>query len=486
MNVAVTTDLPEETALRPIHPVLLSGGAGTRLWPLSRALCPKQLLPLLSERTMLQETALRTGGDGTCAAPLVVCNEEHRFLISEQLSQIGVVPQRIILEPVGRNTAPALAVAALLLAESEPGALMLVQPADHRIGDLVAFRRAVALAARVAASGRLVTFGITPSEPETGYGYIAPGASLAGHEGAFAVDRFLEKPDSAAARELITQGCLWNSGLFLLPVGRYLAELERFEPVMLEACRQALADGKADLEFFRLDAAAFGRAPSLPVDRAVMERTAAAAVIPVDMAWSDIGSWRRLHEAREPDAQGNVLDGDVLAEDLRHCYVRAQDRLVAAVGLENVIIVSTDDATLVAAADRSEEVSRVVERLRQAERPERLHHTRVYRPWGFYQTVDQGDRFQVKRIMVKPGASLSLQMHHHRAEHWVVVAGTARVTRDDETLLLRENESIYIPLGARHRLENPGKLPLHLIEVQSGAYLGEDDIVRFDDRYGRS
>jgi mannose-1-phosphate guanylyltransferase/mannose-6-phosphate isomerase len=485
MNVAANGMMLDRAEVRHIHPVLLSGGAGTRLWPLSRALFPKQLLPLTSERTMLQETALRTAGAGY-AAPLVICNAEHRFLIAEQLDEIQIRPQGVVLEPVGRNTGPALAAAALILAEKDSDAVMLAQPADHVIGDTAAFCRAIAMARKAAGLDRLVTFGVTPSRPETGYGYIAPGTRLDVMGDVFAIDRFIEKPDTATARGLLDQGFLWNSGIFLLPVRRFLAEIEQFEPALLEACRRAVRNGAGDVEFFHLDAAAFGSIRPISVDRAVMERTTAAAVVPVEMGWSDIGSWRSLHAAGQADAQGNVLDGDVIVDDVRNCYVRSQNHLVAAIGLEGVIVVATGDATLVAPAEQAAQVDRIVERLRQSNRPEPLHHRRVYRPWGYYETVDAGSRFQVKRIMVRPGARLSLQMHYHRAEHWIVVSGTARVTRDDETRLLREDESIYIPLGTHHRLENPGRLPLHLIEVQSGGYLGEDDIVRFEDAYGRA
>lgn len=469
---------------RLIHPVLLSGGAGTRLWPLSRVAWPKQLLPLLSDRTLLQETAQRLAG-GVFAPPLVVCNEQHRFLVSEQLREIDIRPSAIMLEPTGRNTAPAVTAAALLLARTDPDAVLLVQPADHRIGNVAAFRDAVAVGERAALTGRLVTFGVSPTHPETGYGYISPGMPLDAIAGAFSVDRFVEKPDAATAESFISDGFLWNSGIFMFTARRFLDELALLEPAMLDSCRTALNGGGADGEYVRLDAAAFGRAADAPIDRAVMERTRKAAVVPVDMDWSDIGSWRRLRDAQVADTDGNVAVGDVVAEGVRNSYIRAQDHLVAAVGLDNVVIVATGDSTLVAHADRSEEVSRIVARLRGDDRRERLEHGRVHRPWGSYQTVDAGARFQVKRISVKPGASLSLQMHHHRAEHWVVVSGVARVTCNDDVRELRENESAFIPLGARHRLENPGPEPLELIEVQCGGYLGEDDIVRFEDRYGR-
>lgn len=469
---------------RKIHPVLLSGGAGTRLWPLSRVAWPKQLLPLLSQRTLLQETALRASG-AAFEAPLLVCNEQHRFIVAEQLQEIDLRASTILLEPAGRNTAPAVTVAALLVARTDPDALLLVQPADHRVGDVSAFRDAVATGQRAAATGRLVTFGVTPTHPETGYGYISPGPGLEGIAGAFDVERFVEKPDAATAESFISDGFLWNSGIFMFTARHFLDELARLEPAMLTSCREALDGGIADVDFFRLDAAAFERAAEAPIDRAVMERTRKAAVVPVDMDWSDIGSWRRLRGSQTADAGGNVVVGDVIAEGVRNSYIRAQDHLVAAVGVDNVVIVATGDATLVVPADRSEEVSRIVARLRADDRKERLDHGRVHRPWGHYETVDAGARFQVKRITVKPGASLSLQMHRHRAEHWVVVSGVARVTCNDEVRELRENESAHIPLGARHRLENPGSEPLELIEVQCGGYLGEDDIVRFEDRYGR-
>ena len=469
----------------PICPVILSGGAGTRLWPLSRRAYPKQFLPLISGRTMLQETAGRVSGNGF-APPLIVCNDEHRFLVAEQLREIDASPRRIVLEPTGRNTAPAIAAAALLLSAEDPDTLMLVQPSDHHIADPKAFSQIVATAMPAAQRGHLTTFGIAPSRPETGYGYIQTGAPVDGLDGVFSVQRFVEKPDRGTAEQYLSEGgYFWNSGMFLLHAGRYLEELEHLAPDVFRACRDAVARGKDDLDFFRLDPAAFGAAPDISVDYAVMEQTDHAAVVPADIGWSDIGSWRSLRDAQDSDGLGNVVHGDVLLEGVSNSYVHANGKLVAAVGVENIVVVATDDAILVASAERCGEVSRVVERLRRSNRQESLHHNRVYRPWGFYQTMDLGDRFQVKRIMVKPGEKLSLQMHHHRAEHWVVVTGTARVTCDGQSTLLHENESTYIPLGSSHRLENPGKIPLHLIEVQSGAYLGEDDIVRFEDNYGR-
>ncbi len=470
-----------------IHPVILSGGAGTRLWPLSRAAYPKQLLPLLSERTMLQETALRSLSDVGFAAPVVICNDEHRFLIDEQLRQVSVRPQQILLEPVARNTGPAVAAVALWLMARDPDALMLVQPSDHVIGSVARFHEAVARGVAAARDGKLVTFGIKPDRPDTGYGYIQIGRVLDGCDGVCVVDRFVEKPDRATAERFIDSGVFsWNSGIFLIGARHFLDDLGRLNPDMLVACERAVHGGVEDLGFFRLDAAALAQAPSLSIDRAVMEHTDRAAVVPVDMAWSDLGSWRALQTLGRQDEDGNVVHGDVMLDRVRNSYIRSDSKLVAAIDLEDIVIVSTDDAVLVARAGSATEVSNVVERLRQRNRPEPIQHTTTHRPWGYYRTVDAGNRFQVKRIMVKPGAKLSLQKHYHRAEHWVVVQGTAMVQRGEERMLVRENESVYIPIGTEHRLENPGKLPLHLIEVQSGPYLGEDDIVRIADNYGRA
>lgn len=470
-----------------IYPVLLCGGSGTRLWPLSRAAYPKQLLPLLTERTMLQETALRTSFHPLFAAPLIVGSEEHRFLLTEQLAEVGIKPWRVVLEPCKRNTAPALAAAALLLVKHDPEAIMFVQPSDHVIADTSTFRRLIADAAPAAAQGKLVTFGIAPTRAETGYGYIEAGDPVPGVEGLRELARFVEKPDAETAETYLRGGKHhWNSGVFLLPAAAFLAELDRLQPDIVSACEAAIELGRDDADFFHLDETSFARAPSVSVDYAVMERTDRAAVMPADIGWNDIGSWHALMGAQPRNGDGNVLVGDVIAEGVTNSYIRGDGQLVAALGIDNLVVVATDDALLVASADRCAEVGRMVETLSKDNRTESLHHRRVYRPWGYYQTVDLGDRYQVKRIMVKPGAQLSLQMHYHRAEHWIVVSGTARITRDDETKLLRENESTYIPQGTTHRLENPGRLPLHLIEVQSGAYLGEDDIVRFEDSYGRS
>lgn len=486
MNMLKTKADIGATPTREVYPVLLCGGSGTRLWPLSRAAYPKQLLPLLSDRTMLQETLLRTA-NSSFAPPLMLGSEEHRFLIAEQMAEMNVSPFRIVLEPARRNTAPALAVAALMLTAADPHAIMFVQPSDHLIADTEALRALVRRAQPVAAQGHLVTFGIAPTRPETGYGYIEAGEAMDIAEGIHEIARFVEKPDRASAQAYIDKGSYhWNSGIFLLPAAEYLEELERLEPAVIEACRKAVDKGRDDGPFFHLDEEAFVAAPNISIDYAVMERTKRAAVVPANLEWNDIGSWHALMDAHPRDGEGNVFHGDVIASDVRNSYIRSDGKLVAALGLDDVIVVATDDALLVASANRSAEVGRLVETLAKDNRPETSHHLRVYRPWGFYQTVDLGERFQVKRIMVKPGAQLSLQMHFHRAEHWIVVRGTARITCGEETRLLRENESTYIPQGTTHRLENPGRLPLHLIEVQSGAYLGEDDIVRFEDNYGRS
>ena len=470
-----------------IYPVILCGGAGSRLWPMSRQLLPKQFLPLLSDRTMLQETVQRLNGLPGCEPSTVISNNEHRFLVAEQLRDIGVGTRAQILEPVGRNTAPAVAAAAMSLENAGDEAVMLVLPADHLIREIGRFHQAAALAARLALQGKLVTFGIAPDHPATGYGYIERGAPIAGSKGAFAVARFVEKPDAATAQSFVKQRTFsWNSGMFAFTPGRYLEELARYQPALLGACRQAWDKSERDLDFVRLDAESFKACPSDSIDYAVMEKTDAAAVIPVDLGWSDIGSWATLWEVAAKDARGNLLRGDVHVQDADNCYVRAEDRMVSVIGLKDAIVVETDDAVLVADRAAAQKVKDVVGHLDASKRTEHVSHRRVYRPWGYYESIDAGDRFQVKRIMVKPGAALSLQMHHHRAEHWVVVSGTAKVTRGDEVSLMAENESTYIPIGVKHRLENPGKMPLYLIEVQSGGYLGEDDIVRFEDLYRRS
>jgi mannose-1-phosphate guanylyltransferase/mannose-6-phosphate isomerase len=453
---------------------------------MSRRLLPKQFLPLVSQRTLLQETVLRLqGADGT-RAPIVVSNDEHRFFVAEQMREIGVKPEVQILEPVGRNTAPAVAVAALHLQSRHPDACMLVLPSDHLILDVAAFHAAIAAALPLAARGSLVTFGITPLGPVTGYGYIERGEPISRGEHSYQVKRFVEKPDLETAQRYVSSGqFFWNSGMFAFQPKRFLEELQRFRPEILAAAKTALEAGKRDLDFLRLDSAAFTACPSDSIDYAVMERTSASAMVQADIGWSDVGSWTALWEAGKKDENDNVVRGDVDVREANGCYIRAEHRMVAALGVRDLVIVETDDAILVADKSRSQEVKEVVETLARNARTEHVSHRRVYRPWGYYESIDAGERFQVKRIMVKPGEALSLQMHHHRAEHWVVVSGTARVTRGDEVKLVSENESTYIPIGTKHRLENVGKMPLFLIEVQSGSYLGEDDIVRFEDRYKR-
>lgn len=477
--------MAQEAGGTTIHPVILSGGAGMRLWPLSRALYPKQLLALASERTMLQETALRTAAHGF-AAPLVICNDEHRFIVAEQLRALGIKARAILLEPEGRNTAPAAAVAALHLSAEDARALMLVLPSDHVIARPEAFRDAVETASGAAARGALVTFGVTPDRAETGYGYIRSGAAWEGAPGCFRVASFTEKPDAATAARYLAEGdYAWNSGMFLLRADAYLTELERLHPGMVAACREALAKGVRDLDFFRLEARAFGRSEALSIDYAVMEKTRSAAVVPVNMGWSDVGAWSTLWEIGEKDADGNVLIGDVAVRDVRNSYLRSDGTLVAAIGIEDAVVVTTDDAVLVTTRARAQDVKAVAEALKRVGREETRAHTTVWRPWGHYRSMEAGERFQVKRLTVNAGARLSLQRHKRRAEHWVVVSGVAKVTRGDEVFLVRANESTFIPEGVVHRLENPGPGPLHVIEVQSGDYLGEDDIERFDDAYGR-
>lgn len=469
-------------------PVILSGGSGTRLWPLSRELYPKQLLPLVGERSMLQETVERLAGVPSQSAPIVVCNESHRFMVAEQLRGFGVAPQAIVLEPLGRNTAPAVAVAALLALEharSQPDTdpVLLVLPADHVIRDVATFQSAVQVGAAAAAAGKLVTFGVVPDRAETGYGYIrrAQGAGPA-----FAVAQFVEKPDAATAERYVASGeYYWNSGMFMFRASVYLAELKRHAPAMLAACETAVAVASRDLDFTRLPANEFSACPSDSIDYAVMEKTTAAVVVPLAAGWSDVGSWSALQDALPRDERGNVITGDVLVEGSTGCYLHSTSRLIGAVGLKDVVVVETKDAVLVAPRDKVQDVKQLVAQLKAQGRYETSLHREVYRPWGYYDSIDNGERFQVKRLVVKPGASMSLQLHHHRAEHWIVVSGTARITRGEEVFLLGENESTFIPMGAKHRIENPGKVMLHMIEVQSGSYLGEDDIVRFEDVYGR-
>ncbi|UNK41898.1 mannose-1-phosphate guanylyltransferase/mannose-6-phosphate isomerase [Luteimonas sp. S4-F44] len=466
-----------------IIPVLLSGGSGTRLWPLSREMYPKQFLPLVGEHTMLQATWQRVAPLAGEQRPLIVANEEHRFIVAEQLQQVDARPDTILLEPVGRNTAPAIAVAALEAAHATPDAVLLVLPSDHVIQRPDAFLAAVRTALPAAASGKLVTFGVVPHTPETGYGYIKAGTS---EDAVLPVECFIEKPDLTTAQHYVASGqYYWNSGMFLFRADRYLEELGRHAPDILSAVRTAWERARKDADFTRLDPDAFAASPSDSIDYAVMEKTDAAVVMPLDAGWSDVGSWASLREVSPQDADGNAHHGDVVAIDCRNTYAHGS-RLIAMIGLEDTIVVETDDAILVGRSDRIQQVKDVVAELKARKLPQASWHRKVYRPWGAYDSIDNGARFQVKRITVKPGATLSLQMHHHRAEHWIVVSGTAEVTRGDDVLLLSENQSTYIPLGVTHRLRNPGKLPLELIEVQSGSYLGEDDIVRFEDTYGRA
>ncbi len=464
-------------------PVILSGGAGTRLWPLSREMYPKQLLALTGKNTMLQDTVTRLAGIAGAQAPIVVCNEAHRFTVAEQIRALGFQASAILLEPVGRNTAPALALAALQALKLDADAILVVAPADHVIRDVRAFQAAAALASGLAQGGKLITFGIVAHAPETGYGYIRRG----GGEGpAYPVAQFIEKPPLDVAAQFVASGdYYWNSGMFVFKAQRYLAELKAFAPDILEASRAALTAARTDLDFVRIDKAEFEKCRGESIDYAVMEKTRDAVVLPLDAGWSDVGSWSSLFDALPADEEGNVLQGDVLVYDTHDCYVHSTSRLVAAVGMDDHIIVETKDAILVAPKERVQDVKELVSMIKKSGRSESAWHREVFRPWGSYDSIDNGERFQVKRLSVKPGGVLSLQMHHHRAEHWIVVQGTARITCNDKTFLLSENESTYIPIGATHRIENPGKMPLHIVEVQSGSYLGEDDIVRLEDNYGR-
>jgi len=471
-------------------PVILCGGTGTRLWPLSRASYPKQYWALAGsdDTTLLQQTQQRLEGLPQLAPPLLVCNEDHRFIVAEQMRQIGVDPAAILLEPVGRNTAPAIAVAALQATARGEDPLLLVLAADHVIRDGAAFRAAITAGRPAAAAGRLVTFGIVPTAPETGYGYIEAALpfAAAGPLEPVPIARFVEKPDRATAEQFFASGRFtWNSGMFLFKASAILAELERLTPELVSACRAALEQDSADLDFLRLEQESFASCPSLAIDVAVMERTALGSVLPLEAGWSDVGSWSALWDTGERDASGNVLRGRVISEGSRNCYLRSEHRLVVGLGVDDLVVVETDDAVLVAHRDRAQDVKTIVNQLEAAGASEGKAHRRIYRPWGHYDGVVEGERWQVKKILVKPGASLSLQMHHHRAEHWVVVKGTAVVEKDGHQELVGENQSTYIPLGSKHRLSNPGKIAVEMIEVQSGPYLGEDDIVRFDDVYGR-
>ncbi len=474
------------TENQQLLPVIMSGGSGTRLWPASRSHCPKQFLPLVNGTSMIQDTVLRLEGLPDVLPPLVICNDSHRFLVAEQLRQIDQPHGGIILEPVGRNTAPAVALAAMHAMRDGDDPLLLVLAADHVIQDQAVFHRAVASAQKAAETGSLITFGIVPTHAETGYGYIRARAETGGGQHSWPVSAFVEKPDQETAQVYVDSGdYYWNSGMFLFSASRYLEELQRFQPDSVEACAKALATEHSDLDFIRLDETVFAACPDDSIDYAVMEKTESARVVPLDAGWSDVGAWSALWNVTDKDAQGNVLKGDVVVAEVENCYLSASSRLIGAVGVNNLVVVETPDAILVADKDRVQEVKQIVNQLKAKQRSEVVDQVEVYRPWGSYQSIDQGERFQVKHIRVKPGEKLSLQKHHHRAEHWIVVQGTARVTKGEDTFLVSENQSTYITLGEIHRLENPGKIPLELIEVQTGSYLGEDDIVRLQDTYGR-
>src|SRR5690554_3523294 len=463
-------------------PVILSGGSGTRLWPYSRSLYPKQFLPLLGEDTLLQQTVSRLQGSLAEQSPILLCNQDHRFMVAEQLRALDVQAAAILLEPIAKNTAPAVCLAALKALELGDDPLLLVLPADHAIVHNALLHQAIELASVAAEAGRLVTFGIVPTQAETGYGYIR----ATGESAVRPVAEFVEKPDLATAQAYLDSGeYFWNSGMFAFKASVFLQELERFSPAMLAACRLALAGAVVDLDFIRIDEQAFSQSPADSIDYAVMEKTDKAVVIPMAAGWSDVGSWQALWEISDKDTQGNACIGDVLCEQSEGNFIQSEQKLIATLGVNNLVIVETDDAILVANKDCVQDVKKLVARLDKAQRNETKQHRKVYRPWGYYDSIDQGERFQVKRIVVNPGQKLSLQMHHHRAEHWVVVSGTAKVTRGNEHILLSENQSTFIPLGVKHRLENPGSIPLEIIEVQSGSYLGEDDIIRFEDTYGR-
>ena len=465
-----------------MKPVVLAGGTGSRLWPKSRAALPKQFLSLTSNSTMLQDTITRLKGTNA-EPPVFICNDAHRFLVAEQLRKKNIEHDGILLEPIGRNTAPAIALAALHATKNENDPVLLVLAADHLIKDQSAFRSAITKAEALANEGKLVTFGIVPDQPHTGYGYIKAGNVL---NVGFEVADFVEKPELETAKQYVESGdFFWNSGMFMFKASRYIEELGKYHPEMLEICRRAIETEAPDLDFIRVDSEIFSACPDDSIDYAVMEKTDSAAMVPLDAGWSDVGSWTSLWETADKDDNGNVCVGDTILENTRNSYVNAEQRLVSVIGLEDVIVVETKDAVMVAHKDDAQSIKTVVNRLKAEKRPEFEFHREVFRPWGSYDSIDSGARFQVKRITVKPGEKLSVQMHHHRAEHWIVVSGSANVTIDDNTQLVTENESVYIPIGAVHALENPGKIPLELIEVQSGAYLGEDDIVRFSDRYGR-
>lgn len=467
--------------MNKIIPVILSGGSGTRLWPLSRKSRPKQFLAISSDKTMFQDTLLRLDAPNIASQPMVICSDDHRFMVAEQLRELDITAESIILEPIGRNTAPALTIASLA---SDPEAILLILPSDHVIADKEAFHQAISIAQPLAESGKIVTFGIVPTHAETGFGYIEAGGSS--NNDWLPVARFVEKPNAETAQKYLDAGnFFWNSGMFMFKASRLLAEMKSFRPDIVDACSDAFNKANKDMDFTRLDSTAFEQCPSDSIDYAVMEKTESAIVVPLDAGWSDLGSWASLWEAGMKDSNNNIIKGDVLQKSSTNCYIHSEHRLVTTLGLDKVIVVETADAVMVAHPDYVQDVKSLVDQLKDENRSESESHRQIYRPWGKYDSVDVGERYQVKRITVNPGAKLSVQMHHHRAEHWIVVSGTAKVTIDGKEQLLAENQSTYVPIGSIHSLENPGKVPVEMIEVQSGSYLGEDDITRYEDLYGR-
>jgi mannose-1-phosphate guanylyltransferase / mannose-6-phosphate isomerase len=486
----IAYELKDNDDMNAIFPVILSGGSGTRLWPLSRAMYPKQFIRFFSgqDTSFLGAAMQRLKADAGFAPPILLCNNDHRFLVREEIERAGIKPRAIILEPIGRNTAPAIAVAALAALRENPGAILAVMPSDHVVKDDARFMEGVKRAAKVAATGKLVLFGIKPNEPHTGYGYIKQGQPIEGFNGgAFKVDSFAEKPDrETAERYLASGGYYWNSGIFVLNARTYLEEVARLEPAILEAARAALAKATDDLGFVRLDKASFAASPNISIDYAVMEKTITAAMLPLDVGWNDVGSWSSLWDIAPRDDKGNYIHGEAVLEDTNGCYVHSEKSIISTIGVKDLVIVDTPDALLVADKSRTQDVSKIVARLKQSNRKEQEQHLRNYRPWGYFETLNVGPRFQVKLLHVKPGGKLSMQMHHHRSEHWIVVQGTAKIVIGDIEKLVRENESVYIFATQWHRLENPGKVPVEIIEVQIGSYLGEDDIMRTDDIYHRA